>query len=67
MEEQQVQMAISGLANAEAGDRVLDAERVFELANKAYSVYISQYPVEKGQTAQNAVFELFCRRRKHNP
>jgi len=29
MEEQQVQMAINGLANAETGDRALDAQRVF--------------------------------------
>jgi hypothetical protein len=29
MEEQQVQMAINGLADAETADRVLDAQRVF--------------------------------------
>jgi len=49
MEEQQVQMAINGLANAETGDRVLDAQRVFELANKAHSLYISLNPVEKAK------------------
>ena len=49
MEEQQVQMAISGLANAETSDRALDAQKVFELANKAHFLYISQNPVEKAK------------------
>ena len=49
MEEQQVQMAINGLANAETGDRALDAQRVFELANKAHSLYISLNLVEKAK------------------
>jgi site-specific DNA recombinase len=37
-EEQQVRMAIDGLANAESSDRALDAQRILELANKAYSL-----------------------------
>jgi hypothetical protein len=49
MEEQQVKMAIQGLTNAETGDRALDAQRIFELANKAYSLYVSQNPVEKAK------------------
>ncbi len=49
MKEQQVQMAISGLVSAEAGDRPLDAQRVFELANKAHFLYISQNSVEKAK------------------
>jgi site-specific DNA recombinase len=49
MEEQQVKMAIQGLSNAETGDRALDAQRIFELANKAYSLYVSQNPVEKAK------------------
>jgi hypothetical protein len=44
IEEQQVKMAIQALSNAEAGDGALDAERIFELANKAYSLYVSQNP-----------------------
>ena len=35
MDEQQVQMAIEGLSSAETGDRALDAEKIFELANNA--------------------------------
>src|SRR5258708_7029126 len=42
-------MAIQGLSNAEAGDRALGAQRVFELANKAYSLYVSQNSVEKAK------------------
>jgi site-specific DNA recombinase len=49
MEEQQVKMAIQGLSGAVTGDRALDAQRIFELANKAYSLYISQNPVEKAK------------------
>ena len=49
MEEQQVKMAIQGLSNAETADRALDAQKIFELANKAYSLYISQNPVEKAK------------------
>ena len=49
MEEQQVQMAIAGLENAETGDRALDAQRVFELANNAYSLYVLQDVTEKAK------------------
>jgi hypothetical protein len=47
MEEQQAKMAVQGLTNAETGDRALDAQRILELGNKAYSLYISQNPVER--------------------
>ena len=47
MEEQQVKMAIQGLSNADTGDRAANAQRIFELANKAYSLYVSENPVEK--------------------
>jgi hypothetical protein len=47
--EQQVKMAIQGFANAEFGDRALDAQRIFELANKAHLLYVSQNPVEKAK------------------
>ena len=56
IEEQQVKMAIDGLNNAETGDRALDAQRIFELANKAYSLYVSQDSTKKGQLAENAIF-----------
>jgi site-specific DNA recombinase len=49
MEEQQVKMAIQGLNNAETGDRALDAQRILELANNAYSLYVSQNPAEKAK------------------
>ncbi len=48
-EEQHVQMAILGLANAETTDRAVDAQKIFELANNAYSLYISQNPSEKAK------------------
>ena len=49
MEEQQVKMAIQGMSNAETGDRAASARRIFELANRAYSLNISQNPVEKAK------------------
>jgi hypothetical protein len=49
MEEQQVKMAIQGLSSAETSDRALDAQRIFELANHAYSLYVSQDSVEKAK------------------
>lgn len=49
LEEQQVQMAISGLINAETSGRAFDAQRVFELANKAHSLYLSQNSVERAK------------------
>ncbi len=48
-EEQQVKLALDGLANSESTDRVLDAQRVFELANKAYLLYFSQDSTEKAK------------------
>lgn len=48
-EEVQVQTAINGLASADGSDQAMDAEKVFELANKAYSLYISQNSVEKAK------------------
>jgi hypothetical protein len=49
LEEQQVNLAIAGLTNAEMADRALDAERVFELVNKAYLLYVSQNSDEKAK------------------
>jgi hypothetical protein len=49
MEEQQVKMAMQGLNQAQTGDRALDAQRIFELANKAHSLYISQNSTEKAK------------------
>ena len=42
-----MRIAIDGLAEAETGDRALDAQRVLELANKAYLLYLTQDSVEK--------------------
>jgi site-specific DNA recombinase len=49
MEEQQVKMAIQGLNSGGTGDRALDAQKIFELANSAYSLYVSQNSVEKAK------------------
>lgn len=49
MEEQQVKMAIQGLSDAETTDRALDAQRIFELANKAHLLYVSRDSTEKAK------------------
>ena len=55
MDEQQVQMAIQGLSGAETGDRAFDAEKIFELANNAYFLYVSQNPFEKAKLLRMVV------------
>jgi site-specific DNA recombinase len=47
-EEQQVLLAIAGLAQANP-DRIIDAVRIFELANKAHYLYVSQPAPEKAK------------------
>jgi site-specific DNA recombinase len=48
MEEQQIQMAIQGLEQANP-DQLLTAKRTLELANKAYFLYVTQTSAEKGK------------------
>ena len=47
-QEQQILMTLGGLEQATA-DHLLTASRILELANKAYSLYVSQNPAEKGK------------------
>ncbi|MFB3918277.1 MAG: recombinase family protein, partial [Terriglobales bacterium] len=41
-EEQQIQCAMTGLKEANSTDRVLTAQRILELANKAYFLYVTR-------------------------
>jgi site-specific DNA recombinase len=47
-EEQRVMMALAGLEQS-SPDRLLDASRILELANKAHFLYVSQNPAEKAK------------------
>ena len=47
-EEQSIQIAISSLQESSA-DRILPAKRILELANKAYSLYLTQNPAEQAK------------------
>ncbi len=47
-EEQQILLAMRGLAQAKP-ERMLDAVRTLELANKAYFLYVKQPPTEKAK------------------
>jgi hypothetical protein len=48
-EERSVLEALAQVTVVDAGDRALDAERVFELANKAHFLYVSQGNDERAQ------------------
>ena len=48
-EEQQTQMALDGLREANQGDRLLSAKRILELANKAYFLYVTQNAHEQAK------------------
>ncbi|MGC2018741.1 MAG: zinc ribbon domain-containing protein [Candidatus Acidiferrales bacterium] len=48
VEENQIHMAIRGLADTKP-ERMLDAVRILELANKAYFLYVKQPPIEKAK------------------
>lgn len=65
-EEQQVKLAIDSLACVENTDRALDAQRVFELANKAYLLYFSQDSTEKAKLLRMICSNFFYRRCKRN-
>ena len=60
IEEQQIQMAMQGLENANP-DRLLTAKRTLELANKAYFLYVTQKPAEQAKllkiVASNCCFD----------
>ncbi len=45
--EKQVKMAMQELSQTLKSDRALDAQRIFELANKADSLYVSQDSIER--------------------
>jgi site-specific DNA recombinase len=47
-EEQRINMALAGL-QASNGDRLLDAKRILELANKAYFLYLTRKPAEQAR------------------
>lgn len=48
-EEQQVKLAIGCLGVVESSNRVVDAQRVLEPANKAYFLYLAQDPTPKAK------------------
>jgi hypothetical protein len=49
LEEQRAGMALDGLTLAGMSNWALDAEKVFDLANHAYYLYLSQDPTEKAK------------------
>jgi len=55
-EEQQIQMALNGLNYADAGNRVMNAQRVLELANKAYLLYETPNSTEKAKLLKTVLW-----------
>jgi hypothetical protein len=58
-EKQQLKLAIEGLGSVDLASRALSAEKCSELANKAYSLYVSQNAAERAKLFRNACFETF--------
>jgi site-specific DNA recombinase len=48
-EEQRVGMALAGLQESISNDRLLDATRILELANKTHFLYLTRKPAEQTQ------------------
>ena len=48
-EEQQVLVALNGMQEATAPDRMLTIQRILELANKAHFLYVRQKPAEQAK------------------
>ena len=46
-EEQRIEMAITGVTDQTGTDRLLNAKRILELANKAYFLYLTRKPAEQ--------------------
>ena len=42
-------MAISGLEKAKSGDQLLNMQRILELANQAYFLYVTRKPAEQAE------------------
>ena len=53
-EEQQILLALEGLQQP-MGQRVLSAQRILELANKAYFLYVTQAPAEQARLLRKVV------------
>jgi hypothetical protein len=47
-DEQQIQLAIQALEHVRP-ERLVDAVRILELANKAHSLYVRQFPFERAK------------------
>ena len=56
-EEQRIDKALIEL-HAGTDDRIRDAKRILELANKAHFLYLTRTPAEQAQFAENGAFEL---------
>jgi hypothetical protein len=56
-EEQRLTMALAGLQESITNDRLLDAKRILELANKAYFLYVTRKPAEQAQLLKNCAID----------
>ena len=50
------EMAITGLNEQTHSDRLLDAKRILELANKAYFLYVRQNPAEQANSRSKSLY-----------
>ena len=54
-EELRIKGRISGLDEAKTGDRLLDVQRILELAEKAYFLYLTRKPAEQAELLKNVL------------
>lgn len=64
-DERQVPRVIDALAQTQT-DSVPNAQRTLELANVAYSLYLTRKPAEQAELLKKGIFELLDRRCKCN-
>jgi hypothetical protein len=53
-------MAIAGLKEQSDTDRLLDAKRILELANKAYFLYVTRKPAEQAELLRKVLLNDRC-------
>ncbi len=54
-EEFRIQSLVSGLGGDQSGERLLDMERILELAQNAHSLYLTRKPAEQAELLKNVL------------
>jgi len=66
-QERSLEAELSALSSPVTQDHVLTVKRVFELANRAYFLYLTRNTAERGELLKSLPFELLDRWGKLSP